>query len=164
MQFEGPAARWLASVQSKFAHASWQEFSAAVVHRFGRNQHQTLIRRLYRLQQTDSVDDYILEFSALMDQLSAYEPNSDMMHYTTRFIDGLKPAARVIVAVQRPQISILRIVLYLCRKRWARAIPSLILRGTVDDQVPLHRAVSTRLNLPMSFVSPMSNQLRRMIN
>ncbi|VAI09231.1 unnamed protein product [Triticum turgidum subsp. durum] len=37
-----------------------------------------------------------------MDQLSAYEPNPDMMHYTTRFIDGLKPAARVIVAVQRP--------------------------------------------------------------
>ena len=73
-----------------------------MVHRFGRTQHQTLIRHLYHLRQTDSVDDYILEFSALMDQLSAYEPNSDMMHYTTHFIDGLKHAARVIVAVQRP--------------------------------------------------------------
>lgn len=37
-----------------------------------------------------------------MDQLAAYEPNPDMMHYTTSFIDGLKPAVRVIMAVQRP--------------------------------------------------------------
>ena len=37
-----------------------------------------------------------------MDQLVAYEPNPNMMHYTTHFIDGLKHAARVIVAVQRP--------------------------------------------------------------
>lgn len=82
MQFEGPAARWLSSVQHKFERASWQEFSTAVVQRFGQNQHQTLVRRLYRLRQTDSVEDYILEFSALMDQLAAYEPNPDMMHYT----------------------------------------------------------------------------------
>lgn len=37
-----------------------------------------------------------------MDQLTAYEPNPDMLHYTTRFIDGLKPDIRLIVVVQRP--------------------------------------------------------------
>lgn len=37
-----------------------------------------------------------------MDQLAAYEPNPDMMHYTTRFIDGLKSVVHIIVAVQRP--------------------------------------------------------------
>lgn len=37
-----------------------------------------------------------------MDQLASYEPNPDMLHYTTRFIDGLKHDARLIVAVQRP--------------------------------------------------------------
>uniref|UniRef100_A0ACD5Y6A6 Uncharacterized protein n=1 Tax=Avena sativa TaxID=4498 RepID=A0ACD5Y6A6_AVESA len=37
-----------------------------------------------------------------MDQLTAYEPNPDMLHYTTKFIDGLKPDIRLIVVVQRP--------------------------------------------------------------
>ena len=37
-----------------------------------------------------------------MDQLTAYEPNPDMLNYTTRFIDGLKHEVRLIVAVQRP--------------------------------------------------------------
>jgi hypothetical protein len=102
MQFEGDAAQWLSSVQHKLARSTWQEFCAAVMHRFGKNQHQTLVRKLYRLRQTTSVVAYISAFSALMDQLSAYEPHPDMLHYTTRFIDGLKPAVRITVAVQLP--------------------------------------------------------------
>ncbi|XP_037412327.1 uncharacterized protein LOC119275560 [Triticum dicoccoides] len=102
MQFEGPAARWLSSVQHKFVRASWDEFCAAVLARFGRNQHKSLVRKLYRLQQTGSVEEYIAQFSELMDQLTAYEPDPDMLHYTTRFIDGLKHTVRMVVAVQRP--------------------------------------------------------------
>jgi hypothetical protein len=37
-----------------------------------------------------------------MDQLPAYEPNPNMLHYTTRLIDGLKPTVHMIVVVQRP--------------------------------------------------------------
>jgi hypothetical protein len=102
MQFVGDAAQWMSSVQHKFVRASWQEFCVAVMHRFGQNQHQSLVRKLYRLRQTTSVAAYISAFSALMDQLTAYEPNPDMLHYTTRFIDGLKPDVRLLVAVQRP--------------------------------------------------------------
>ena len=102
MQFEGDAAQWMSSVQHKFVRASWTDFCAAVLQRFGKNQHQSLVRRLYRLRQTGSVVDYISAFSALMDQLTAYEPNPDMLHYTTRFIDGLRADVRLIVAVQRP--------------------------------------------------------------
>jgi hypothetical protein len=67
-----------------------------------KNQHQSLVRKLYRLRQTGTVAAYISAFSALMDQLRAYEPNPDMLHYTTRFIDGLKPEVCLIVAVQLP--------------------------------------------------------------
>lgn len=102
MQFEGPAARWLSSVQHKFVRSSWEEFCAAVLARFGRNQHQSLVRKLYRLKQTGTVEEYITQFSELMDQLTAYEPEPDMLHYTTRFVDGLKYNVRMIVAVQRP--------------------------------------------------------------
>jgi hypothetical protein len=92
----------MSSVQHKFTRASWQEFCAAVLHRFGKNQHQTLVHKLYRLCQTGSVAAYVAAFSALMDQLTAYEPNPDMLHYTTRFIDGLKPVVCLTVAVQLP--------------------------------------------------------------
>lgn len=102
MQFEGEAAQWLSSVQHQFSNAEWPDFCSAVLHRFGKNQHQSLVRKLYRLRQTATVKAYVRQFASLMDQLSAYEPNPDMLHYTTRFIDGLKHDVRLIVAVQRP--------------------------------------------------------------
>lgn len=102
MQFEGDAKQWLSAVQHKLARVSWREFCAAVLQRFGKNQHQSLVRRLYRLRQTGTVVEYVSAFAALMDQLSAYEPDPDMLHYTTRFIDGLKSSVRLLVAVQRP--------------------------------------------------------------
>lgn len=82
MQFEGPAVHWLSSVQHKFVRSSWEEFCAAVLNRFGRNRHQTLVCKLYRLHQTGAIEEYIKQFSELMDHLSAYEPEPDMLHYT----------------------------------------------------------------------------------
>lgn len=96
MQFEAAAA------QHKFVRSTWEEFCTAFLNRFGRNQHQTLVRKLYRLHQTGSVEEYIEQFSKLMDRLTTYEPDPDMLHYTTRFVDGLKPNVRMVVAVQRP--------------------------------------------------------------
>jgi hypothetical protein len=37
-----------------------------------------------------------------MDQIAAYETKPDPMHYTTRFLDGLKPVVRVLVAIHQP--------------------------------------------------------------
>lgn len=34
--------------------------------------------------------------------MTAYDPDPDMLHYTTRFVDGLKYNVRMIVVVQRP--------------------------------------------------------------
>jgi hypothetical protein len=73
MQFEGSAARWLQAVQPKISAVSWTKFCSTVLQQFGRNQHQSLIRRLYRLVQTRSVEEYIEQFADLVDQLSAYE-------------------------------------------------------------------------------------------
>jgi hypothetical protein len=73
-----------------------------VIARFGRNQHQTLVRRLFHIQQTTTVADYVYRFAQLVDQIAAYETRPDPVHYTTRFLDGLKPAVRVLVAIQQP--------------------------------------------------------------
>lgn len=102
MQFEGAAARWLQSVQRKLPQANWEEFCGWIVTRFGRNQHQALLRQLYHINQTSTVVDYVEKFAELIDQLAAYEPNIDNLHYTTRFLDGLVPHIRALVAIQRP--------------------------------------------------------------
>jgi hypothetical protein len=102
MQFEGPAARWFQAVQKQLDNISWDKLCQLVLVHFGRNQHQTLIRKLYRLVQTGSVEDYFTQFSELVDQLSAYEIAPDALHYTTRFIDGLRPSLRMFVAIQQP--------------------------------------------------------------
>jgi hypothetical protein len=103
MQFDGAAARWLQSIQHKLPHTPWEEFCSWTVTRFGRNQHQTLLRQLYHIHQSSSVVDYVDRFAELIDQLTAYEIHIDTIHYTTRFIDGLKPHIRVVIAIQCPQ-------------------------------------------------------------
>jgi hypothetical protein len=75
MQFIGPASLWLNSIQSIICKLTWTEFCQEVVVRFGRNQHQSLIRLLYKLVQTGSVEDYVNQFAELIDQLAAYEVN-----------------------------------------------------------------------------------------
>lgn len=101
-QFEGPAARWLESVQRRYPNVSWTEFCVLLLGRFGRNQHQGLLCTLFRISQTSTVADYVERFSELIDQLSAYESAPDPLHYVTRFLDGLKPSVRVLVAIQQP--------------------------------------------------------------
>lgn len=39
----------------------------------------------------------------MYDQLSAYESVPESVHYVTKFIDGLQPAVRVMVALHQPQ-------------------------------------------------------------
>ena len=102
MQFEGTAARWLQSVQRKVSEATWEDFCSWLLVRFGRNQNQALLRQLYHIHQTTSVGDYVDRFSELIDHLAAYEPNLDTVHYTTRFLDGSKPAIRSIISIQCP--------------------------------------------------------------
>jgi hypothetical protein len=82
---------------------TWSEFVAAVMTRFCRNQHPVLVRRLIHISQTSSVEDYVTRFAELMDQITAYEINPDQTHYTTKFIDGLQPGVRILVAIQQPR-------------------------------------------------------------
>jgi hypothetical protein len=100
--FVGDAATWLEAYLHQNPRPSWTEFVAAVITRFGRNQHQVLVRRMFHICQTSTVVDYVHRFAQLMDQIAAYELHPDPVHYTTRFLDGLKPAVRVLVAIQQP--------------------------------------------------------------
>jgi hypothetical protein len=48
------------------------------------------MRRLYKLSQTSTVEEYVHQFAELIDQFAAYEDRPDSLHYVSRFIDGLK--------------------------------------------------------------------------
>jgi hypothetical protein len=102
MNFVVPASRWLQSVQIKLKSCSWKVFADMVLDRFGCDQHELLIRQLFHIKQTSSVEDYIDRFVELVDQLSSYENNPDPLHFTMRFIDGLREDLRAAVLIQRP--------------------------------------------------------------
>jgi hypothetical protein len=48
------------------------------------------------------MEDYVQRFADLIDLLAAYDTHPDPLHYLTRFLDGLRPAVRVLVAIQQP--------------------------------------------------------------
>ncbi|XP_044418509.1 uncharacterized protein [Triticum aestivum] len=75
--------------------------SARVQSRFDRNQHQTLLHKLFCIAQTSTMEDYVDRFAELYDQLTAYEDSPNALHYTTRFLDALKPGVRIAVALQK---------------------------------------------------------------
>lgn len=69
--------------------------------RFCRDQHKLLLRQLFHIKQTASVQDYVNHFVDLIEQLSTYTPNPDTQSYTTRFINGLRDDIHSVVLVQR---------------------------------------------------------------
>lgn len=102
MHFEGRAAQWLQSVECRLHMLSWEEFCGLIHERFGREQHESLIRQPFHIRQTGSVPDYVEQFSSLVHELASYESRTDPLYYTMRFVDGLKHDTKSIVMVQRP--------------------------------------------------------------
>jgi hypothetical protein len=103
MHFVPPAAHWLPSVEYKLKSCSRLQFSSMLLDRFGRDQHEVLIRQLLNIKQLGSVNEYIDKFASLLDQLAAYEGTTNPLHHTMRFIDGLKDELKSSVLIQRPQ-------------------------------------------------------------
>jgi hypothetical protein len=103
MHFIPPASHWLPSVESKLKSFSWLEFSSIILDRFGRDQHELLVRQLLSIKQSGTVVEYIEKFAGLIDQLAAYEGLGNTLHYTMRFIDGLKDELKGVVLIQRPK-------------------------------------------------------------
>jgi len=71
--------------------------------RFCRDQQELLLRTYLHIRQTTTVQDYVDCFVDLIEQLSAYTPNSDHIAYVTHLVDGLRDDIRAVVFVQRPK-------------------------------------------------------------
>lgn len=62
-----------------------------------------LLRQLFHIKQTASIQEYVDQFIALIENLSAYTPNLDNLSYITQFVDSLRDDICAIILVQRPQ-------------------------------------------------------------
>ena len=141
MQFIGPGKRWIQSIAHRLAQVSWTEFYILLHERFCRDQHELLLRQLFNIRQTASVQEYADQFVDLVEQLSAYSTHPDTLSYTTRFIDGLRDDIRSVVLIQRLSIWILLFPSRVCRKRWSshRAVTNIAER--------MHRHNTSRRHL-----------------
>jgi hypothetical protein len=143
-QFKDHAALWIQSIEPLLPSLDWPTFCRMLHERFGRDQHQIMIRRMFHIHQESTVLDYVERFSALIDQLKAYNPNIDMLYYTTRFVDGLRLDIRSVVVVQRPQTLDTAYTLALLQEEVADMMPQKEVRR---DFVPYHRP-QTKTALP----------------
>ncbi|WVZ62778.1 hypothetical protein U9M48_012480 [Paspalum notatum var. saurae] len=102
MHFSAATAHWLQSVEKGLKYVTCGEFCQMLLARFGRDQHELPVRQLFRMKQIGTVSEHIDKFAELVDQLHAYESHTDPLHYTMRFIEGLRPDLQASVLVQRP--------------------------------------------------------------
>jgi hypothetical protein len=100
--FHRIAKHWLQSIEHLLSSTDWKNFWSLIHERFSRDQHQLLLRQLFNIHQTGSVSEHVNKFTELIDQLKSYNPNRDLLAYTTRFIDGLRDDIRAVILVARP--------------------------------------------------------------
>ncbi|KAK1679066.1 hypothetical protein QYE76_039914 [Lolium multiflorum] len=167
-RFTGAAATWLEAHLHQHRQPAWTEFVTAVMARFCRNQHAILVRRLIHISQTSTVEDYVTRYSELMDQLSAYESNPDPVHYTTKFLDGLQPGVRILVAIQQPRdLETAYSLALLYEELGTECGPTMDLPLPVQPYVPSRRnhppavAPITPPSPPSRWVSPKLEENRR---
>ena len=106
----------LQSVEEQVRSGSWEQFTELVMNRFGKDQHELLIRQLFHVHQTGAVQEYIDKYTGLVDQLLAYGRNTDPIYYAMRFVDGLRADIRSAVHMQRPTTLVTACVLALLQE------------------------------------------------
>ena len=55
MHLSGAAACWLQSVEEQVCSWGWEQFQELVMNRFGKDQHELLVRQLFHIHQSASV-------------------------------------------------------------------------------------------------------------
>jgi hypothetical protein len=135
-QFKDHAALWIQSIEPQLKILDWTTFCRMLHERFGCDQHQILIWHMFHIDQEFTVIDYVKRFSALIDQLKAYNPNIDMLYYTTCFVDGLRVDIWSVVVVQRSKTLDTTYTLALLQEEVADLTPT---KEVQRDQAPYYQ-------------------------
>lgn len=89
LNFDGPAASWLQTVERRGRVQSWEALHTAVGARFDRDQYQLHMKQLDNLKQTGSVTDYYTKFEQLAHCILLYNNAYDDVYFVTRVLSGL---------------------------------------------------------------------------
>ena len=81
---------------------SWQDLIAAVETQFGSFDYRDAIAELIALEQTGSLEDYIVAFQDLRYSVSMHNTGLGELYFTTQFVKGLKSDIRGGVQCQVP--------------------------------------------------------------
>jgi hypothetical protein len=103
LNFTGPAAAWLQTLELRGHVQSWESLHTAVCTRFDRDQYQLHIKQLDNLKQTGSVANYHAKFEQLAHSILLYNNAYDDVYFVTRFLGGLKEEIRAPIALHHPQ-------------------------------------------------------------
>lgn len=90
ISMEGNVVHWFQFWHQHSKNASWEEFTAALLRRFGSEGRGTVYERLAAVRQKGGVEDFIQEFELLVAQASQ-TPEDQLMGY---FLAGLRPNIR----------------------------------------------------------------------
>jgi hypothetical protein len=102
LNFSTSAAIWLQSVQKRLVGLDWEGFCEFLCSKFGRDQHQQLIRQFYHTKQITTVSEYVERFDALMNHLLSYSEAIHPLYFLMRFVEGLREDIRAVVIIQQP--------------------------------------------------------------
>ena len=80
MHFTHAAKRWYPYVEPQLQTANWPTFTRLILDRFGQDEHELLLRQLFQIRKTGTVQEYITQFTIIIDQLNAYGGVSDPLY------------------------------------------------------------------------------------
>jgi len=87
---ESSASSWFVFWKKNSKNQSWEEFSLALIRRFGGKEHSSVFEKLAKLKQNGRVEDYIQEFEGLVSQA----PQTGEEQLLGYFFAGLQPRIR----------------------------------------------------------------------
>jgi hypothetical protein len=90
LHLDGNTAVWLQSYKQRHTISGWPQFISAVEAEFGADDQRRSTKALLNLKQTGSVQEYILEFQALMYKVLMFNPHYDEQLFISQFVKGLK--------------------------------------------------------------------------
>lgn len=99
ISMEGNAVHWYQFWRQKAKKASWEEFTAALLRRFGGDDRGTVYERLAAVRQSGNVGDFVQEFELLVAQ-APQTPEDQLMGY---FLAGLRPDIQNHVRLHDPK-------------------------------------------------------------
>lgn len=103
MRLTGSAALWFQTMEATIRSMNWESFVHAVCTRFDRDEHNHLLRHFFHIKQTAIVSEFVEQFSDVVHQILAHDPNFPATVITNHFLDGFKKDIRAAVVMHRPQ-------------------------------------------------------------